>query len=104
MVPGHAVVGRDAVTVTVRAPAAGWLVVNEAWAPGWRATVNGVETPVRRANFLMRAVRVGAGSQRVVMTYAPPWDLPLRALALLSLLTCAWLARRGGRAAPDPPR
>jgi hypothetical protein len=104
MVRGHAEVARDAVTVTVNAPTAGWLVVNEAWAPGWRATVNGVETPVRRANFLMRAVRVGAGAQRVVMTYAPPGDLPLRALALLSLLTCAWLVWRGGRAAPDPPR
>jgi Bacterial membrane protein YfhO len=102
MVPGHTLVARDAVTVTVNAPTAGWLVVNEAWAPGWRATVNGVETPVRRANFLMRAVRVGAGPHRVVMTYAPSRDLPLRGLALLSLLTCAWLVWRGGRAARAP--
>ena len=50
----------------------------------------------------MRAVRVGAGPQRVVMTYAPSRDLPLRGLALLSLLTCAWLVWRGGRAARDP--
>ncbi|MFO0624378.1 MAG: YfhO family protein [Polyangiales bacterium] len=76
MVPARAAVARDAVTVTVNAPTAGWLVVNEAWDPGWRATVNGVATPVRRANFLMRAVRVGAGAQRVVLTYAPPRDLP----------------------------
>jgi uncharacterized membrane protein YfhO len=102
MVPGHALVARDRVTVTVHAPAAGWLVVNEAWDPGWRATVNGAATPVRRANFLMRAVRVGAGPQRVVMTYAPSRDLALRGLALLSLLTCALLAWRGGRASPDP--
>jgi uncharacterized membrane protein YfhO len=102
MVPGHTLVARDAVTVTVNAPAAGWIVVNEAWDAGWRATVNGVETPVRRANFLMRAVRVGAGPQRVVMTYAPSRDLPLRGLALLSLLTCAWLVWRGGRAARAP--
>jgi hypothetical protein len=101
-VAGDTIVARDAVTVTVSAPTAGWLVVNEAWAPGWRATVNGVETPVRRANFLMRAVRVGAGPQRVVMTYAPSRDLPLRGLALLSLLTCAWLVWRGGRAARAP--
>jgi len=104
MVAGHAVVARDAVTVTVNAPSEGWLVVNEAWDPGWRATVNGVATPVRRANFLMRAVRVGAGPQRVVMTYAPRGDVVLRALALLSLLTCLALALRADRAPRDPPR
>src|SRR5207247_3834388 len=28
----------------------GWLVLTQPWYPGWRARVNGVETPIRPAN------------------------------------------------------
>ncbi len=63
----------------------GWAVVVEQYAPGWTARVDGVETPVVRANAVARAVRVGAGTRRVVMRFVPPgqWaGLGLGALAL----------------------
>ncbi len=49
----------------------GWVVLNDIWHPWWRATVNGVEQPIRRANVLFRAVRVGAGRQTVRFRFRP---------------------------------
>lgn len=47
------------------------LVVAEAWAPHWRAHIDGVEAPIVRANLLQRAVVVPAGAHVVELTYAP---------------------------------
>ena len=50
------------------------LVLNDTWAPGWTATVNGEAAQVLRANYAYRAVFVPAGTSRVVFTYHP-WPL-----------------------------
>jgi hypothetical protein len=50
---------------------AGMLRVLESWAPGWRATVNGVEAPVLRADFLFMGIPVPDAPCEVVLTYAP---------------------------------
>ena len=39
----------------VQADGDGLLVLSEVWYPGWRATVNGVETPVLNVNGGLRA-------------------------------------------------
>lgn len=49
----------------------GWLVVNDAWAPGWVATVDGVREPVERANGIVRAVWLGPGAHVVRFSYRP---------------------------------
>ncbi len=43
----------------------GYLLQREAWYPGWRARVDGVETPIVRADLLFRAVALGAGEHDV---------------------------------------
>ena len=48
-----------------------WLFLGDSWYPGWRATVDGREAPVRRANVFGRAVRVPGGRREVVFTYRP---------------------------------
>jgi hypothetical protein len=50
----------------------GLAVFVEQWAPGWRATVDGVDAPVVRANFACRAVPIPAGTHQVVLRYVPP--------------------------------
>lgn len=47
-------------------------VIRDAWAPGWRARVNGREAPVLRADGRHRAVPVPAGRSEVVLEYRPP--------------------------------
>jgi hypothetical protein len=55
----------------VEAPRDGWLLVNDRWAPGWRAEVNGQPSVVHPADFVFRAVHVKAGQSRIVFRYRP---------------------------------
>jgi hypothetical protein len=59
------------VEVEASAPEGGWLLLADTWYPGWRATVDGVDVEVYRADFLFRAVRLPPGEHRVVFRYAP---------------------------------
>lgn len=43
----------------------GYLLQREAWYPGWRARVDGLETPVLRADVLFRAIPLSAGDHDV---------------------------------------
>jgi uncharacterized membrane protein YfhO len=39
--------------------------------PGWHAKVDGVSTPISRANYAFQAVPVGAGTSEVEFSYRP---------------------------------
>jgi hypothetical protein len=68
----------------------GFLVSVDAWAPGWRAVVDGRPAEVLRANAVFRAVAVPAGRHVVEMVYRP-WTalvgLTLSATACVVLIT-----------------
>jgi hypothetical protein len=59
------------VAVDVDEGPAGFLVLTDVWYPGWVCTVDGVDRPVRRANFLFRAVELPPGRHEVIFTFAP---------------------------------
>ncbi len=75
--------------VALEACAPGYLVLSDTAYPGWEATVDGVPTPIHRANLLLRAVQVPPGAHSVRFTYRP---LSFRLGALLSTLALAALA------------
>jgi hypothetical protein len=102
--------GGETLSLRVYAPADGFLVVTDQYYPGWEATVNGVATPVLRANAAFRAVRVPRGLSNVSFTYRPAsvrlgaWISAVSwALVVLYAIGAAasrvW--RRRGRAARD---
>jgi len=103
VVPGRLVrAQRNRLIFDVTAPAKGVVAVAEAWAPGWRATVDGRPTPVFPLDHLFRGVLVDGGRHRVEMVYAPRGVRPALAfwLATWLLLAATWLWSRRRRA-PD---
>lgn len=82
----------------VRSSAPAWLVVAQPFYPGWRARVNGAETPILRANRAFQAVEVPAGSCEIELTYEPDSFRRGAWITLASLVALAagvaWLRRR----------
>ncbi|HSJ09102.1 MAG TPA: YfhO family protein [Longimicrobiales bacterium] len=93
--------GVDRHTLRVAPDGPALLMVLDNWFPAWKATVNGREVPVLRANHTFRAIPVEAGEQTVELRYEPA---QLRTGALISMVVLglllgvvlhgAWLARR----------
>jgi hypothetical protein len=48
-----------------------YVVISQAWYPGWKAYVNGEETPVWRANYAFDAIAAPAGRNRIEFVYQP---------------------------------
>jgi uncharacterized membrane protein YfhO len=67
----------------------GWLVLTDAWYPGWRATADGVPAEIVRADVLFRAVQIPAGRHRVEFTYAPMTFLVGAGISVIALVGCA---------------
>ena len=81
------------IALRVSAPAPAYLVLKEAFYPGWEATVNDAPAPIFRANLLFRAVPIPAGESAVVFRFDPPlWraalyiGVALWMIAVLSLI------------------
>jgi hypothetical protein len=49
----------------------GFLVLSESFAPGWRATLDGLETRIFPADVAFRMVVVPPGAHEVVFAYGP---------------------------------
>lgn len=77
------------------------VVLGQAWAPGWVATVDGQRAPVRRVGGMLAGVEVPAlGEHRVRVVYRPAVDLIGAAISGVTALGLIgwWLLnrRRGG--------
>jgi hypothetical protein len=59
------------VDIEVEAPNGGFLVLNDAWHPWWRAEVDGRPADILKANVLFRAVPIGQGAHRVHFAFEP---------------------------------
>jgi hypothetical protein len=103
---GDATVLRDepeAVAVRTTSTGPSLLVLNDAWAEGWSATVDGRPSPILPTNSMVRGVLVEAGVHEVAFTYRTPllaagWAVAgaaALAVAAFALVT----ARRRPRAA-----
>ncbi|HKA80489.1 MAG TPA: hypothetical protein VKD43_10655 [Xanthobacteraceae bacterium] len=59
------------IEVEVEAPAGGILLLNDVWHPWWRASVDGAETEIMKADVIFRAVVVPRGRHVVRFTFRP---------------------------------
>jgi uncharacterized membrane protein YfhO len=75
------------------------LVVSDAFAEGWHATVDGTEVPIHRANLVARALQLPPGPHTIEMWFDVPlfrWAvrLPTLGLALSFLALLLHLRQR----------
>jgi hypothetical protein len=75
-------------------------VLVEQYAPGWTALVDGKPAPILRANLLLRAVPLSAGSHRIELDYQTPGlrlAIFLSVVGLLAMVGVLAMAHRGAR-------
>jgi hypothetical protein len=78
--------------VTIDAEGPGYLVLTDMWFPGWQCHLDGAPVPVRRGDYVFRAVELPAGTHHVAFTFAPhsyvlgQW-LSLATMVALAVLT-----------------
>jgi hypothetical protein len=90
----------ERVELEVTAQRPGYVVLDDAYYPGWSATVDRHPAPVLTANDYFRAVRVGPGTHRITFSYRPAVakigaGITLLSLAVLCFVPLAvWLLRR----------
>lgn len=58
-------------TIQVTLAQPGYLVLMDAYYPGWRVTVDGRAADIERANYAFRAIALEAGTHEVVLIYRP---------------------------------
>jgi len=87
--------------IRVRMVHDGYLVVSDAYYPGWNATVDGRRAHLLRANYLFQAVQIPAGVHDVRIDFAPQSLRIGLGLSILTLvLLIAWV-RTGHRERMD---
>ena len=76
----------------------GFVVIADAFHPGWEATVNEESRSLLRANYIMRAIPISPGTNQIVLKFRPMMvlsGLTITAIswAVIIALILAWLLR-----------
>jgi uncharacterized membrane protein YfhO len=88
---------QNRVTFTADVSRPAIAVLADAWSDGWRATIDGRETPLFHANWAFRGVIVPAGKHVIEMRYAPRvWTIAFW-LALAGVVLALYVASSGWR-------
>jgi hypothetical protein len=76
----------------------GFVLFNDQYDPDWRVQANGVDVPLLRADYMMRAIAIPAGLSRITLRYATHYhvgglNLPANAVNAFSdsVMLAAWL-------------
>lgn len=71
----------------------GIALFSEVYFPwGWKATVNGKETPIGQADYVLRALRLPAGDSEIVMTFDPESVKKTNTISIASVILIYLLA------------
>lgn len=97
-------------TYHARSARGGIAVFSEVYFPwGWTATVDGEEVPIGRVDYLLRAIKLPAGTHTVTMTFDPrslhtTGVIATVAIIMIYLLAAAAAAFAVMRLSPDEPK
>jgi hypothetical protein len=93
----------EQVVIDVAAASDGYLVLADAYYPGWVVAVDGQPAKIERADILFRAVKVSAGQHRVEFRYQPQSFSIGAAISIgtVVILIGAWFIARRRHLASD---
>jgi len=83
----------EQVVILAQSERPGFLVLTDLFYPGWHAFVNDHEVPIKRANYLFRAVVLDPGTSTVRFEYRPGsfrLGLAVSATTALLITAAAW--------------
>jgi hypothetical protein len=63
-----------------------WLLLADTYYPGWQARLNGQPVMIHEADYMLRAVRLPAGENRVVFSFLPSWFWACFSVTLVGLI------------------
>jgi hypothetical protein len=97
--------GPGSYDVRIDSPRDAWLVLSEAWYPGWTAEIDGRSAELLRADHLFQTVRVSSGAHEVRFRYRSRYLAAGFAITAVELLIFAGLLlfRRMRRPARQSP-
>ncbi len=78
-------------------PQDGWLLIVDAYAPGWKATVDGQSVPISPANGFLKAIPITAGFHAIRFRYLPISFVVGALLSLVSLVSLGILYIKNNR-------
>jgi hypothetical protein len=85
----------NAVTIAIETDQPGYLVLADAYYPGWQATVDGQPATIERANYAFRAVYVPAGQHTIQFVFNPMiWKVGLSVSGVTLLVLVVWVGWR----------
>ncbi len=76
------------VAIDVQSPQDAFLVLSDAYYPGWRAFLDGQNTKIYRADYTLRGVRIPAGKHKLKFVFEPRslyWGAAISLVTLLLL-------------------
>jgi len=79
------------VEADVAADSPALVVVAQSYCAGWRATIDGKDAPLLRANHAFQALEVPAGRHQVRLAYRDRGFLSGSLISLLTLTGCVWM-------------
>ncbi len=81
----------NTISIDVKAASKGLLVISDQYYPGWHATVDGVDVPLARADFLFKALPIEPGNHKVLLYFRPTYLIPGLVLMAICLVLNAGL-------------
>lgn len=87
-------------TIETVSDTGGLVVLHDAYAPGWTATLDGQPTDVLPVNILSRGILSPPGRHHIELSYMPPGLAAGAAMSAVTLLGCFALVFIGRRSAP----
>jgi hypothetical protein len=76
----------NAVDITVKATSPGWVVLTDAWYPGWQATLDNKPVPIEPAYYAYRAVKVDTGDHMISLQFQPTTWVWGRVISLVAIV------------------